>query len=213
MRRPILDTVLQDLCPRCGSDRLGVDGACGECGFDPGVLRREAVSPGITLGPLGLAVLALATVGVAIIALGVGLRLAPDRPDPEVVLAPTATPRVSPPAEVGRVLFAERLDEGLALVGYRTEFTRTDTIAWRAELSEPASSTDLTMVIAWTSIRETMQLSRSTVTIRDPELSVIGRDEVLVDDLVPTAGLYSVAYYDGDTKLAEGTFELLPPER
>jgi hypothetical protein len=36
---------------------------------------------------------------------------------------------------------------------------------------------------------------------------------VLLEDLVPTAGLYEVRYYAGDAKLAEGIFEVLPPNR
>ena len=42
---------------------------------------------------------------------------------------------------------------------------------------------------------------------------MIGRDEIPLEDLVPTAGLYSVTYYAGDAKLAEGIFEVLPPDR
>jgi hypothetical protein len=58
-----------------------------------------------------------------------------------------------------------------------------------------------------------MQLSETAVTLRDAELAMIASDEVRIEDLVPTAGLYEVRYYAGDTKLAEGVFEVLPQDR
>lgn len=71
--------------------------------------------------------------------------------------------------------FAERLGDGLELESYRTQFTRDDTIAWRAELVEPPPAGELTLVITWVSIRERMQLSESRVEISDPELPIIAR--------------------------------------
>ena len=48
-----------------------------------------------------------------------------------------------------------------------------------------------------------------------PVLTVDATDEesTKLAELVPTAGLYSVFYYSGDTKLAEGIFEVLPADR
>lgn len=114
---------------------------------------------------------------------------------------------------MGRVRFAERLGESLELESYRTQFTRDDTIAWRAEFVEPPRTNELTLVITWVSVRERMQLSVATVAIADAELRMIGRDEVRIGDLVPTAGLYEVAYFADDVRLALGIFELLPPDR
>ena len=68
-------------------------------------------------------------------------------------------------------------------------------------------------MITWVSVRERMQLSESAVAIRDGELTMLARDEVPLRDLVPTAGLYEVTYHAGGVKLAEGIFELLPPDR
>ena len=118
-----------------------------------------------------------------------------------------------PAARPGRVLFAERLGDSLELESYRSQFTRDDTIAWRAEFEEPPRTDELTVVIAWYSVRETMQVSESTVALRDAEMTMVASDEIQLADLVPTAGLYSVTYYSGDTKLAEGIFEVLPPDR
>ena len=159
--------------------------------------------------------LALATMAIAIVSFGAGFSLRSDRTaldladDPAVAESPNEVPVGMP----GRVMFAERLGDSLELESYRTQFTRDDTIAWRAEFEEPPPADELTLVIAWYSIRETMQLSESTVTLRDTELMMVASDEIRLADLVPTAGLYSVSYYAGETKLAEGIFELLPPDR
>ena len=66
-------------------------------------------------------------------------------------------------------------------------------------------------MITWVSVRERMQLTETTVAVGDAELRMIGSEEVPLADLVPTAGMYEVAYYDGEEKLAVGVFELLPP--
>jgi hypothetical protein len=161
-----------------------------------------------------LAWLASAGVAVAIVAFGAGWQLrsstaAPNFPAPRATVSAKADPMTG--ASIGPVLFAERLGESLELESYRTQFTRGDTIAWRAEFPEPPPAGELTMVIAWQSIRERMELRQATVTRRDPGLTMVASDEVPLDDLVPTAGLYSVAYFAGDIKLAEGIFEVLPP--
>lgn len=170
---------------------------------------------GIHLGPMGLAVLTLAMLGLVIVAFGAGFRLgspiaAPDETGSPAVAEAAALVAVAP---LGRVLFAERLGESLELESYRTQFTADDTIAWRAEFLQPPPTGELTVVIAWQSIRETMQLSEAAVTLGDADLAMVASDEVPLGDLVPTAGLYSVTYYAGDTKLAEGVFEVLPPDR
>jgi hypothetical protein len=152
--------------------------------------------------------LAIASVGVLMIAFGAGWRLSV-RSEPGPPIA-AGVPRVLPAEPIGHVLFGERLGPSLALEGQRREFRREDTIAWRAEFLAPPPTENLTLVIEWQSIRERMELRRTTVTLGDPALTVIGSDEVLLGDLVPTAGLYSVSYYAGDTMLAEGIFELLP---
>lgn len=217
LRGPILGEVLQDLCPRCGADWLDGARACPVCGLDPIGLRLPAhgTTRGVHLRPMDLALLTLAMVALIVVALGAGWRLGSSS---AVVQAPrpaAADSRAVVPvaAELGRVLFAERLGESLALEAYRTQFTAGDTIAWRAEFPQPPPAGELTVVIAWQSIRERMQLSVETVTLRDAELAMIGRDEIPLEDLVPTAGLYSVTYYAGDAKLAEGIFEVLPPDR
>ena len=208
---PILVEVLQDLCPRCGADWLDDARACRACGFAP---AAGATGPGIHLRPMGLALLTLAMLVLVIVAFGAGWRL---RSPSGVVQAPEPAPAdsrdVVPVAQLGRVRFAERLGESLELEAYRTQFTAEDTIGWRAEFLEPPPTNELTVVISWVSVRERMQLSKTTVTLRDPELAMIASDEVQLEDLVPTAGLYEVRYYAGDTKLAEGVFELLPPDR
>jgi hypothetical protein len=163
---------------------------------------------------MGLALLALAVSGLVAFAFGAGMRLgatsaAPDASDvPEVVVVETI--EVVP---MGRVRFAERLGDGLVLESYRTQFTRDDTIAWRAEFVEPPGRGELTLVITWVSIRERMELREAKVAIADAELRMVASDEVPLGDLVPTAGLYEVAYYAGDVRLAIGVFELLPPAR
>lgn len=163
---------------------------------------------------MDLALLTLAMVALIVVALGAGWRLGSTS---AVVQAPrpaAADSRaVLPVAQLGRVLFAERLGESLELEGYRTQFTKEGTIAWRAEFLQPPPTSDLRLVISWVSIRERMQVSETTVTLRDAELAMIASDEVRLDDLVPTAGLYEVRYFAGDAKLAEGIFEVLPPDR
>ena len=214
----ILAEVLQDLCPRCGADWRDGARSCPACGFDPIGPRPPTdgdPSRGIHLRPLGLALLTLAVVVLVVVAFSAGWRL---RSPSAVVQAPE--PAVAPDtrevvtvAQLGRVRFAERLGESLELEAYRTQFTANDTIAWRAEFLRPPPTNELTVVISWVSVRERMQLSETTVTLRDPELTVIARDEVPLEDLVPTAGLYEVRYFAGGTKLAEGVFEVLPPDR
>jgi hypothetical protein len=189
------------------------------CDFDPIGPRAPAdgdTGRGIHLRPMGLALLSLAALLLVIVAFGAGWRL---RSPAAVAQAPTAsattpdTRNVVPVAQLGRVRFAERLGESLELEAYRTRFTKDDTIAWRAEFLQPPPTNELTVVISWVSLRERMQLSETPVTLRDAELTMIASDEVRLEDLVPTAGLYEVRYYAGDTKLAEGVFEVLPPDR
>lgn len=164
---------------------------------------------------MDLALLALTMVAAIVVALGGGWRMgAGSALAPAPGPAETVTRAVVPvAAELGRVRFAERLGESLELEAYRTQFTKEDTIAWRAEFPRPPPTRELTVVISWVSARERMQLSETSVTLRDAELAMVASDEVLLEDLVPTAGLYEVRYYAGDAKLAEGIFEVLPPDR
>jgi hypothetical protein len=165
---------------------------------------------------MGLALLGLATAILVIVAFGAGLRLgsvSKTAGTPIPMTASTLPLAVASDALPGPVLFAERLGDGLALESYRSQFTADDTIAWRAEFAQPPPTHEVTVIIAWQSIRERMQLSEATITLADSALMMIASDEVPLADLVPTAGLYAVTYYGGDTKLAEGVFELLPPER
>jgi len=163
---------------------------------------------------MGLAMLTLATVGIAVIAFGIGLgfrsQTSTGTPSSEAA-APSV--EVSALAPSGRILFAERLGESLELESYRTQFAYGDTIAWRAEFADPPQIDELTVVIEWYSIRERMKLSESTVTLGDAELTMVASEEVPLHELVPTAGLYAVTYYAGETRLAEGIFELLPRGR
>ena len=101
----------------------------------------------------------------------------------------------------------------MELESRRSQFAPGDTIAWRAEFVAAPGSTELTVVVAWQSIRERMELSRDTVALDGPGSTSLVRDEVPIGDLVPTAGLYTVSYFEGAAKLAEGVFEVLPPER
>jgi hypothetical protein len=206
------------MCPRCGLEWVGDAVLCPACGFDR-VGRRSPTADdtgrGVRPRPLELAWLASAGLAVAIVAFGAGWQLRTSTTAHNLP-APRVTARAADPvavASIGPVLFAERLGESLELESYRTKFTRGDTIAWRAEFLEPPPAGELTMVIAWQSIRERMELRQATVMHRDPGLTMVASDEVPLDDLVPTAGLYSVAYFAGDIKLAEGIFEVLPPER
>ena len=162
-----------------------------------------------------LALLTLAIFALIAVALIAAWRLGSSSAVVQAPIQEAAGSRADVPvaAELGRVLFAERLGESLELEGYRTQFTADDTIAWRAEFLRPPPTNELTVVISWVSVRERMQLSEASVTLRDAELAMVASDEVLLDDLVPTAGLYEVRYFAGDTKLAEGIFEVLPPDR
>jgi ribosomal protein L37E len=212
-----LSVVLQELCPRCGADWLDGAHECAACGFqtdarayEVGGMERRRYSRSSQA-----AVLLLAATAIAIVSFGAGFGLRSDMADLDDTDAAIVHDgaRDGPVAGPGRVLFAERLGDSLELESYRTQFTRDDTIAWRAEFQEPPPASELTVVIAWYSVRETMQLSETTVALTDAELTMVASDEVQLADLVPTAGLYSVTYYSGNTKLAEGTFELLPPAR
>jgi len=164
--------------------------------------------------PIGLAMVALGVSGLGVVAFGAGMRVGSLTAAPEAPDLPSATSAETiQVAPAGRVRFAERLGESLELESYRTQFTRDDTIAWRVEFVEPPPTRELRLVITWVSVRERMQLSESAVAIRDSELTMLARDEVPLRDLVPTAGLYEVTYHAGGVKLAEGIFELLPPDR
>jgi len=209
----ILVRVLQELCPRCGAEVSDPARACPVCGFDPGG-PADRPGGGMFLGRKALALLALGTVAMLIIAFGAGLRFQSFPAGVDAVASPAASqPTAVVLPERGHVLFAERLGESLELESYRTQFTRDDTIAWRAEFVEPPGRGELTLVITWVSIRERMQLREVTVAIADDELRMVASDEVPVGDLVPTAGMYEVAYYFDDIPLAVGVFELLPPTR
>ena len=162
---------------------------------------------------MALALIGLTTVAMLIVAFGVGQRFQPSAELDTAASPAESRPIAVVPPERGRVLFAERLGESLELESYRSQFTRDDTIAWRAEFVEPPGRGELTLVITWVSIRERMQLREVTVAIADDELRMVASDEVPVGDLVPTAGMYEVAYYFDDVPLAVGVFELLPPER
>lgn len=208
--------VLEDLCPRCGAALLDVGRPCPVCGPDATApWPDDGISRGIYLRPRRVALVTMATFGLVIVACGAGLWLGSTdaAPDPDTLRAVVGAADVVPVAPRGRVLFAERLGESMELESYRTQFTRGDTIAWRAEFVEPPPTLELTVVIEWYSIRERMRLSQATVTIRDAELKMVVSDEVPLSDLVPTSGLWAVSYYAGDMLLAEGIFELLPPAR
>lgn len=173
----------------------------------------KGIRRGILLRPMGLAWLTLAAVGIAVVAFGIGLEFGSQTATrASISEAPHPVGRTIE-APHGRIMFAERLGESLELESYRTQFTYGDTIAWRAEFADPPPTNELTVVIEWYSIRERMKLSESTVTLGDAELTMIASDEVPLDELVPTAGLYAVTYYAGETRLAEGIFELLPRGR
>lgn len=209
--------MLQDLCPACGGELLDASRPCPACGFDrieSHAPQLGSRAPGIHLGPTGLAALALGVAIMLIVAFRAGVALDSTQPAAVIPESPSASePAMAVVAPIGRVRFAERLGESLELEAYRTQFTREDTIAWRAEFVEPPGTSELTLVITWVSIRERMQLSEVSVPIGDAELTMIATDELPLRDLVPTAGMYEVAYYAGDVKLAIGVFELLPPAR
>lgn len=209
--------MLQDLCSRCGAEVSDPARACPSCGFDPaapGAPADGSRGRGIHLGPTALALLALGIVSMLIVAFGAGLRYQSSTAGVDGVDSPGPSRPIAVILPVrGRVLFAERLGESLELESCRTQFTRDDTIAWRAEFVEPPRTGELTLVITWVSIRERMQLREVTVAIADDELRMVASDEVPLGELVPTAGLYEVAYYADDVPLAVGVFELLPPAR
>ena len=161
---------------------------------------------------MALASLALGTVAIVVLAFGAGMRLESSTAGIDPVVSssgPSQRTALIVPVS-GRILFAERLGESLQLDSYRDQFTRDDTIAWRAEFVEPPRTGEVTLVITWVSVRERMKLTEATVAVGDAQLRMIGSEEVPLADLVPTAGMYEVAYYDGDAKLAVGVFELLP---
>jgi hypothetical protein len=207
--------VLQELCPRCNAEWRDGARACVTCGFD----QNASTGPGTPRGvasrrPTGLVLLAAAAIAIG--GFGAGFWLGSETSRPIASNTPSTIADGAPAAAIterGRVLFAERLGSSPELESYRTQFMRDGTIAWRAEFPEPPQANELTVVIAWYSIRESMKLSETTVPVRDPQLTVVATDEVQLADLVPTAGLYSVSYYSGDTKLAEGIFEVLPADR
>jgi hypothetical protein len=210
--------MVQDLCPRCGSEVPQSAPACPSCGSD--LLGSPAFAGGTARKGLylrGIEAIAasIALVGLFAISFGVGWHLSArdsTRDAAETGATPLATSSERlPRAQLGHVRFAERLGQSLELESYRTQFARDGTIAWRVEFLEPPGVTELTVEIAWQSIRERMLLSRYEVVLSDDQLAVIGSDEVAVADLTPTAGLYAVSYFAGETKLAEGVFEVLPP--
>ena len=206
--------MLQDLCPRCGEEWLGDGRPCPARGFEQ-VGARATADWVLQLRPIGLVLGALAMVALIVVAFGAGVQLQSAALPRDAAGSPqVAVARdLDTPPPLGRVRFAERLGEGVELQSYRTRFSADDTIAWRAEFAEPPPTGELTVVIAWQSIRERMQVSTATVRLADAELTMIASDEMLLRDLVPTAGVYSVSYYAGDLKIAEGAFELLPPNR
>ena len=212
MGRLILVSVLQDLCPRCGAELLDVTRACAVCGLDETGSSAHSLdaSAGIRLRPMDLALVTLAILALVVVAFEAGSWLRSTAAPPSAASAVLESASVGIAAPRSRIVFAERLGDSLELETYRTQFTRDDTIAWRAEFVSPPPGSELTVVIEWYSIRERMKLSESRVTLGDPELTMVASDEVPLSELVPTAGLYAVSYYAGDTKLAEGIFELLP---
>lgn len=209
--------VLQDLCPRCGIESVDGTRACAACGFEPDGPRPPArawATGRAHLRPILLTLTALLTAGVVIIS-GSGFRPPSPSASPNDSASPQLAHRaaLAPAPGLGRVVFGERLSASLELESHRTRFAAGDTIAWRAEFADAPRADELTVVVAWQSVRERMELSRDTVTLPDAGPTRVVSDEVPLDDLVPTAGLYSVSYYDGKTKLAEGVFELLPSDR
>ena len=212
---PILGVVLQDLCPRCGQEMAPGSAVCPACGYESLAPDLSDSARADRRSPIGLVALFVGVLGVAAVAFGAGFRLGASSAGPVAVSESARVPGadVSTRPSLGRVSFAERLGESLELEAYRRQFTSEDTIAGRADFVEPPPTGDLVMVIEWQSARERMRLTQETVTLGDPGLAASGHDEVPVRDLVPTAGLYSVAYYADGMKLAEGVFELLPPDR
>ena len=159
--------------------------------------------------------LGVAAVVAAIIGSGLGFRSQPTATAPRQPASPHFAGRTlpSPIPQLGRVVFAEGLDPTMELESRRSQFAADDTIAWRAEFVDAPMAAELTVVIAWQSIRERMELSRGTIALDGADVMSVVRESVPIGDLVPTAGLYSVSYYEGDAKLAEGVFEVLPPNR
>lgn len=208
--------MLQELCPQCGNERFDDLRPCPTCGYEP-VGPRGRAGAGAT-GPRANRLL-LGLAGTAIVALilasGFGFR---QQPPPLSSSEPTASrgqraDLPAPPRPMGRVQFAAGLDGSMELESRRSRFAQTDTIAWRAEFVDAPRAAEVTVVVAWQSIRERMELSRHTVRLGAGQRLSVVRDEVAIDDLVPTAGLYAVTYYEGDAKIAEGVFEVLPPGR
>jgi hypothetical protein len=205
--------VLQELCPRCGNEYFDEKLPCSACGWQP-------VEPA-SVGALGSrfanrVLLGIAAAAIVAVIAGSGFQAPPPSADlrspPSAGGAQRSDLPIAPP-RLGRVVFAERVAASTELQWHQTQFSAGDTIAWRAEFVEPPRAAELTVVIAWQSHRERMELSRATVALGAPELIGVLRDAVPVDELVPTAGMYAVSYFAGDEKLAEGVFEVLPPDR
>ena len=208
--------MLQELCPHCGNEWIDTR-PCPACGYDPvdarGPAGARATSSRLARPvPIGLSSAAIAAV---IIVSGSGFRAQSPSPSPGQTSSPQLAERADLPAapRLGRVVFAEGIGESMELESRRSQFAQGDTIAWRAEFVDAPLTAELTVVIAWQSIRERMELSRDTITLAGTDLMSVVRDEVAIDELVPTASLYSVSYFAGEAKLAEGVFEVLPPGR
>jgi hypothetical protein len=199
--------MLEDLCPLCGAAYPTDADACLICGFSDGHARPRR--PADRALPI-VAILAAGAVVGLVLALGSDPRATEPAPSPAHGSAASDRAELPQPPRVGPVLFVDQ-HRG-PLDRYRTRFERHETIAWRAEFPEPPGTDELTLVIAWQSIREEMVLSRTTVRMQDAESTVIASDETPISELVPSAGIYAVTYYAGDTKLAAGVFEVLPRE-
>jgi hypothetical protein len=206
--------VLQELCPHCGDEWIDDTRPCRTCGYGP-VDSRDPARARATIGPLALPVLiglSAAAVAAVVIVSGSAFQAPLPSPSPGQTSSPQRAdlPMAAP---LGRVVFAEGLNAAMELESRRSQFAPGDTIAWRAEFIDAPNAAELTVVIAWQSIRERMELSRDTIALGSTGVMSVVRDQVAIDELVPTAGLYSVSYFAGDEKLAEGVFEVLPPDR
>lgn len=215
--RPILVAVLQELCPHCGNEWIDDTRPCPACGYDSVDTRgpSSAHATSTPLAPPILIGLSAAAVAAVVIVSGLASRAQSPSPSPGQTSSPTFAERADlpTPPRLGRVVFAEGIGAANELESRRSQFAPGDTIAWRAEFVDAPRAAELTVVIAWQSIRERMELSRDTVALAGAGVMSVVRDEVAIDELVPTAGLYSVSYFSGEAKLAEGVFELLPPDR